>query len=305
MARILADGHGAVKGDHRAWQTGQRAVMLRPVGHHAGSQPRAVLITSLRNPRIVALRKLTQRRQRRRQRRFVAEGLQALHMALAAGWCAQEVYHCPACFNGPAAMQLVQRFSAGGARLIEVSEHVMQALSEREAPQGVVATFALPQASLTALQLRRPALVLLLDRLRDPGNMGALLRTADAVGAGAVLLLPPCVDPTDPKVLRAGMGSFFSLPVITVDSRPTLLAWLKQQGLPLIGAEAEGGQIWTEVDWRGGLALALGNEAQGLDEMLAAECGRLAALPLHGLAESLNVAVAGGVLMYAWRAANP
>lgn len=266
---------------------------------------RALLITSLRNPRIVALRKLTQRRQRRLQRRFVAEGLQALHMALAAGWRAQEVYHCPACFSGPAAPQLLQRFSAGGARLIEVSAHVMQALSEREAPQGVLATFALPQASLAELQPREPALVLLLDRLRDPGNMGALLRTADAVGAGAVLLLPPCVDATDPKVLRASMGSFFSLPVITVDSLPAMLEWLRQHGLPLIGAEAEGGRLWTELDWRGGLALALGNEAQGLDEALAEQCERLAALPLHGLAESLNVAVAGGVLMYAWRAANP
>ena len=264
-----------------------------------------MLITSLRNPRIVALRKLTQRRQRRLQGRFVAEGLQALHMALAAGWRAQEVYHCPACFSGTAASQLVQRFSAAGARLIEVNAHVMQALSEREAPQGLLATFALPQASLADLQLREPALVLLLDRLRDPGNMGALLRTADAVGAGAVLLLPPCVDATDPKVVRASMGSFFSLPVITVDSLPTLLAWLKRQGLPLIGADGREGQLWTELDWRGGLALALGNEAHGLDEMLAEQCERLAALPLHGLAESLNVAVAGGVLTYAWRAANP
>ena len=101
------------------------------------------------------------------------------------------------------------------------------------------------------------------------------------------------------------MGSLFSLPVVQVESVPTLLTWLQEQGLPLCGADAARGQLWTELDWRGGLALALGNEAQGLDDRLAARCERLAMLPLRGRAESLNVAVAGGVLMYAWRAANP
>ena len=264
-----------------------------------------MIITSLRNPRIVALRKLDQRRQRRLQGRFVAEGLQALHMALEAGWRAQEVYHCPACFNGPAAEELLKRFIAGGARPTEVSEYVMQALSQREAPQGLVATMALPRTTLADLQLPQRPLVLLLDRLRDPGNMGTLLRTADAVGASAVLLLPPCVDPYDPKVLRASMGSLFNLPVVTLDSLATLTPWLKDGGLPLLGADALRGQAWTELAWQGGLALALGNEAEGLQEALLERCAQLVALPVHGRAESLNVAVAGGVLMYAWRAANP
>ena len=264
-----------------------------------------MIITSLRNPRIVALRKLDQRRQRRRQGRFAAEGLQALRMALEAGWQAQEVYHCPACFVGPAAADLLQQFVAGGARTIEVNEHVMHALSEREAPQGLVATLTLPRSGLADLQLPQHPLVLVLDRLRDPGNMGTLLRTADAVGAGAVLLLPPCVDPFDPKVLRASMGSLFNLPVITLDSLAPLASWLQQQGLPLLGADAARGRPWTELDWQGGAALALGNEAEGLDESLLTLCERLVALTVRGRAESLNVAVAGGVLMYAWRAANP
>lgn len=264
-----------------------------------------MIITSLRNPRIVDLRKLDQRRQRRRQGRFVAEGLQALRMALEAGWQAQEIYHCPACFTGPTAEDLLLQFVAGGARPIEVNEHVMQALSEREAPQGLVATLALPRSGLADLQLPQRSLVLVLDRLRDPGNMGTLLRTADAVGAGAVLLLPPCVDPFDPKVLRASMGSLFSLPVIMLDSLAPLAPWLQQQGLPLLGADAMRGRLWTEMDWQGGLALALGNEAEGLAESLLNLCEGLAALPVQGHAESLNVAVAGGVLMYAWRAANP
>ena len=263
-----------------------------------------MIITSLRNPRIVALRKLGRRRQRLLQGRFLAEGLQALHMAQEAGWSPLELYHCPALFSSPAAADLLGRFREGGARPVEVSEHVMRGLSDREEPQGLVATFALPQVTLAHLQLPPEPLVLLLDRLRDPGNLGTLLRTADAVGASAVLLLPPCVDPHDPKVVRASMGSCFSLPVVTVDSSEALLAWLRERELPLYGGDASG-QLWTTLDWRGGLALAMGNEAEGLDGALTQHCDHLAALPQQGRAESLNVAVAGGVLMYAWRAANP
>lgn len=264
-----------------------------------------MIITSLRNPRIVALRKLGRRRQRLQQGRFLAEGLQALHVAQEAGWNPLELYHCPALFSSPAAAELLARFREGGAWPVEVSEHVMRGLSDREEPQGLVATFALPQVTPADLLLPPDPLVLLLDRLRDPGNLGTLLRTADAVGASAVLLLPPCVDPHDPKVVRASMGSCFSLPVVTVESPEALLAWLRERGLPLYGGDAAGGQLWTALDWRGGLALALGNEAEGLDEALTARCDYLAALPQQGRAESLNVAVAGGVLMYAWRAANP
>lgn len=263
-----------------------------------------MIISSPRNPHIVALRKLDQRRQRQRQGRFAAEGLQLLHMALAAGWQAQELFYCPACFTGPTAPELLQGFSVGEARLHEVSEPLLRALSGRDAPQGLLVTFALPQTTLADIRLPEQPLVLVLDRARDPGNLGTLLRTADAVGASAALLLPPCVDPLDPKALRASMGSYFNLPVVQVESTGMLLAWLQQQGLPLYGADARG-RRWTELDWAGGRALALGNEAQGLDEALASHCERLVGLPLYGRAESLNVAVAGGILMYAWRSANP
>ena len=159
-----------------------------------------MIITSLRNPQIVALRKLGQRRQRRLQGRFAAEGLQALHMALATGWQAQEVFYCPARFTGPAAPELLQRFEAGGARLYEVSESLLQTLSERDNSQGLVVTFPLPQTTLADLSLPAQPLLLLLDRLRDPGNLGSLLRTADAVGASAAYCCSrPASIPATPK----------------------------------------------------------------------------------------------------------
>jgi RNA methyltransferase, TrmH family len=143
-----------------------------------------------------------------------------------------------------------------------------------------------------------------LDRLRDPGNVGTLIRTADAVGADAVILITPGVDVYDPRTIRASMGSLFNLPVVAVDSVPDLFAWWQQHHLRAVGADAARGMMWTDYDWQGGRALVLGNEAQGLSDDLARAIVDWVALPIYGQADSLNVAVAGGVLLYAWVAAN-
>jgi TrmH family RNA methyltransferase len=167
----------------------------------------------------------------------------------------------------------------------------------------LVATFALPDSKLNTLKLLPDSLVLVLDRLRDPGNVGTLLRTADAVGAGAVLLLTPAADLYDPKTIRASMGSLFNLPVIAVNDPAGLFTWLARNELRVLAADSRG-QPWTAQDWQGGVALVLGNEAEGLSADLLMRIEDFVALPIYGQAESLNVAVAGGVLMYAWAAAN-
>lgn len=259
-------------------------------------------ITSTRNPRIVDARKLDQRKHRHEQGRFAVEGLQLLGMALDGGYTPQEIFYAPDLFTGETAPALLKRFRQSAAQLVEVSADVMRALSERDTPQGIFATFRLPDAGLESLQLSGDELVIVLDRLRDPGNVGTILRTADAVGAGAVIMLTPGVDLFDPKTVRASMGSLFNLPVIHTDDAAVLFQYIKDAGLRIIGADAARGQ--THVDWRGGAALVLGNEAQGLSSDLEAYITEWAALPIYGKADSLNVAVAGGVFMYAWVSAN-
>lgn len=262
------------------------------------------LITSIRNPRIAAARKLDQRKHREEQGRFGVEGLQLLGMALDAGYRPQEVFYCEDLFAGETAPALLQRFRQTPADVIAVSAEVLRALSERDTPQGLFATFQLPDTGLDTVLLRGDELVIVLGRLRDPGNVGTILRTADAVGAGAVLLLTPGVDLFDPKTVRASMGSLFNLPVAQTGDAARLFARLSAAGLRVIGADSARGQLWTQVDWRGGMALVLGNEAQGLSDDLSAHITDWAALPIYGKADSLNVAVAGGVFMYAWAAAN-
>jgi TrmH family RNA methyltransferase len=262
------------------------------------------IITSTRNRRIVEARKLDQRKHRQRQGRFLVEGLQLLHMALDAGVHPTEVFYCEHQFAGTEAAALLRRFRQTDADLVAVSEHVMQTLSQRDAPQGVVAAFALFETPLQQLQLTGRELVVVLDRLQDPGNLGTLIRTADAVGAGAVVLIEPCVDPFDPKTVRGTMGSLFNVPLVQTADVPSLFAWLCRQGLRTVGADARLGEPWGQGLWEGGVALILGNEARGLSEDVRAHAETWARLPIVGKAESLNVAVAGGVLMYAWLQAN-
>lgn len=263
-----------------------------------------MLITSTRNPRIVNARKLGQRKHRQQQHRFAVEGLQTLGMALTADYQPQDVFYCDDLFAGETAPALLAQFRQTGADLIAVSSDVLRALSDRDTPQGIVATFGLPDTQLESIQLDENQLVIVLDRLRDPGNLGTILRTADAAGASAVIVRTPGVDPFDPKTVRASMGSLFNLPLAQVADVERLMSWLADYHLPVVGADATRGQRWTSLDWHGGMALVLGNEAQGLADDLTGHITTWAALPIDGQAESLNVAVAGGVLMYAWVAAN-
>ncbi|MCS7261465.1 MAG: RNA methyltransferase [Anaerolineae bacterium] len=262
------------------------------------------MITSRRNPRIVALRKLDMRKYRWQQRRFRVEGLQLLHMALDAGARPLEVLYCREQFTGQEAPRLLQRFAQAGATLLEVSPEVMQSVCEREIGQGLVATFALGETALRPLPIRSHDLVIVLDRLQDPGNMGTLIRTADAVGAAAAVLIEPCVDPYEPKAVRGSMGSLFHVPLVMTADLPRLFAWLTEQGLRIVGADAHVGEPWGDVTLRGGVALVLGNEARGISADVRPYVQDWVRLPIVGKAESLNVAVAGGVLMYTWLRRN-
>ncbi|MFL7794449.1 MAG: TrmH family RNA methyltransferase [Anaerolineae bacterium] len=274
------------------------------------------VITSTRNRRIVEARKLDQRKHRQRQGRFLVEGLQILHMALDAAQAAAqaaakvarthplEVFYCKDLFVGTEAPTLLERFRQTDAELVPVAEHVMESLSERDAPQGIVATFTLSEAPFEKLWLHGDGLVVVLDRLQDPGNLGTLIRTADAVGAAAVILIEPCVDPFDPKTVRGSMGSLFNLPLARTSDVPVLFDRLRSHGLRSVGADAHQGRAWWQDLWKGGVALILGNEAQGLSEDVRPHVEEWARLPIVGKAESLNVAIAGGVLMYEWLRAN-
>lgn len=264
-------------------------------------------ITSTANRHVIEARKLRQRKHRQEQRLFLLEGLQLLTMALDAGARAAQVFYCPEQFSGKQGPALVERFARSDAELLQVTPSVMAALSDRDGPQGIAATFSLFSAELSDLRLTGTDLVVVLDRPQDPGNLGGLVRTADAVGAAGVVVLEPAVDLFDPKAIRASMGSLFNLPVV-LTPHPAALDLLEQQGVTPTGASEHaaelGGGRWGEAALLGSCALVLGNEARGLSPDVTPHIRRWVSLPMRGKAESLNVSVAGGVLMYLWLRAN-
>lgn len=276
-----------------------------------GSPP---IITSRRNPRVVEARKLAKRKHRAQQGRFLVEGLQLLRMGVDAGARPREAFFCPELADDGPGREIAESLADAGADVLVVSPHVMSALAERDAPQGLVASFdtfgielqaTAPDGVAVAPHPDLPSvssdgLVVVLDRLQDPGNLGTLIRTADAVGASAVALIEPSVDPFEPKAVRGSMGSVFTIPLIRADDALPLFEWFSALGLRAVAADAHEGEAWGDTALEGGVALVLGNEARGLSGDLAPLIDARVRLPMAGGAESLNVAVAGGVLMYAW-----
>ena len=286
------------------------------------------MITSTKNQRIVEARKLTQRKHRLRQDRFLVEGLQLLGMAVEAAPARLnkikplEVFYCEELFAGDTAPRLLIELTQLGAEAFHVSPNVLNAISDRDTSQGLAATFALSnlECALNELDLTistnlpayRPtgqstasSLLLILDQLQDPGNLGTLIRTADAVGVRAVILLEPSVDPFDLKTVRGTMGSIFMMPFARTKNIGEFLPHLSKVGYHLTGADAKRGRYaWDRDILTGPVALFLGNEARGLSPELHSYLENYVSLPLYNRVESLNVAIAGGVLMYEWLRVN-
>jgi TrmH family RNA methyltransferase len=281
------------------------------------------MITSTKNPRIVEARKLADRKHRRQQNRFLVEGLQLLSLAVEVMDTPQsqtrvkplELFYSEELFTGETAPRLLHQLTQAGAEAIPIAPHVLDTLSERDVSQGLAATFALsemegslnellPNLSSSALA-SASALLLVLDKLQDPGNLGTLIRTADAVGVQAVILLEPCVDPFDPKTVRGTMGSLFTVPFARTKNAGEVLSCLAEKGYRLVGADGrQGAPPWQSDVLTGPVALVLGNEARGLSPELRPYLQDYVRLPLRGHAESLNVSVAGGALMYEWLRVN-
>lgn len=276
------------------------------------------IVTSTSNTRIVEARKLTQKKHRLRQNRFAAVGLQILGMALegialprmAGSIRPLDVFFCEELFTTDTAPTLLAGLIAAGATDTPVSQRVLETLSNRELSQGLVATFVMdsllhPLDGIPAPDSEQPRLVVVLDRPQYPGNAGTLIRTADAVGAEYVILIEPAVDAFSPASIRASMGSIFAIPTVRTSDISAIAAWAKRASIRLVGADAaDGDDVWASDAMKGSIGLVLGNEGEGLQPDVRRLIDTTVNLPQRGSAESLNVSIAGGILMYEWMRTN-
>ncbi|GIG92409.1 TrmH family RNA methyltransferase [Plantactinospora endophytica] len=254
-----------------------------------------------RTPRIVAARRLHRRRERDTTGRFLAEGPQAVREALAAPGVLVELFGTPAGLDRYA--ELADAASRAGVPVSGVTEEGLAALAETVAPQGIVAVCAQVDVSIGEALARRPRLVAVLAEIRDPGNAGTVLRTADAAGAGAVVFAGDAVDPYNGKCVRSSAGSLFHLDVVRAADPIAVLAELRAAGLTVLAASGYGETDLDELTDAGGLARPtawlFGSEAHGLPAELADAADARVRVPLHGRAESLNLAAAAAVCLYA------
>jgi TrmH family RNA methyltransferase len=250
------------------------------------------MITSTHNPRIQSIRRLqAQSRARREERLFVAEGVRLCEEALEAGWPAQLVIYTDGLSQRGAA--LLDGFAIRGAALEQVSEQVMRSASDTQAPQGILAV--LPQRSLPVPEPLELAFIP--DGVRDPGNLGTMLRTAAAAGVGTVFLPPETVDVFAPKVVRAAMGAHFRLPIYDLN-------WVEIErqvhtaGLRVILAAVGAGTDYTRADLHSPFALVIGSEAEGAGQRAHLLADEQVQIPMPGRIESLNAAVAAGIILF-------
>jgi len=250
------------------------------------------MITSIHNPKIQWVRRLQSRsRERREAQAFVVEGVRLVEEALHAGWQASLVlYEVSLDERG---QKVVQGFAGQGAAIEEVSPEVLQAASDTETPQGLLAV--LPLRTLPLPQ--QLDFIFIPDGVKDPGNLGTMLRTAASAGVDAVLLPEDTVDVYAPKVLRAAMGAHFRLPIEAL-SWVEISVLLERRGLHVYLADADAGTAYTQADFRNPLALVVGGEAQGASPFAASLATDRVHIPLPGGMESLNAAIAGAILLF-------
>ena len=240
------------------------------------------IITSPKNPKVLLWRSLKDTRGRRETGCFLVEGFKAVEEALASGFpCKALLAQTGADVSLPA-----------GLPVTEVSDRVMEAVCDTRTPQGVAAVMRMRSAPVTGRRL------VALDGVQDPGNVGTILRTADAAGLDGALLSRACADPYSPKVLRATMGSVFHLPFEVVDDLPAALAARRGEGMDILSSQLDGSPFRAYRPSERGYVLVIGSEGSGVTDGVRALATHRLRLPMRGRAESLNAAVAAGIMMY-------
>jgi TrmH family RNA methyltransferase len=254
-------------------------------------------ITAFSNTLVKRVRSLRDKKHRRAEGLFLAEGLRILTEAREAGRIPDYLFFANDSARHPLVTTLIDTVEGAGGEAIQTSHDILSKLSGKDNPQAVVGVFPEFTTPLAALDRTSSSIWLVAERLRDPGNLGTILRTGDAVGAGGLILIDDCVDPFSVEAVRASMGALFTVPIAQA-SWDEFLPWLRSGPGQLVGLSLQ-----TDTDYRGTsytspTFLLTGNEAQGLPEAFEAECDLLVKLPMLGKADSLNAAVATAVMAY-------
>lgn len=254
-------------------------------------------ITSLQNQRVKDAIKLRDRRQRTKQGRMLIDGARELGRAIDAGIELLEVFVCESLCHTDEARRALPRLESSGAELLPVTPEVFAKLAFGDRAEGVLGVARTPTPRLDELRLPDEPLVAVAENIEKPGNLGAVLRSADAAGVSAVLAAGSGTDLYNPNVIRASLGTIFTLPV-AVAPEMEILAWLRERKFRVFAARVDAEKLYTEVSYSGAAAIVLGSEAAGLTDAWSGDGVTPIKLPMCGAADSLNISAAAAVLFY-------
>lgn len=263
----------------------------------AGAPTASPPISSARNPRVRAVAALRDRAAREEAGLTIVDGAREIARAIGSGAIVEEAFVCEELLRTPAAVEAARLLGSSGAAVVSVSPAVLERLAFGARSEGVVAVVRIPPTGLDALRLGPDPLVVVLEGVEKPGNVGAVLRSADGAGADAVIAADPQTDLFNPNAIRASLGTIFAVGVAVASTAETI-AWLRAHRLRIVAARVDGPRLHTEADLRGPLALVLGSEAHGLASAWGGPDVEAVRLPMLGVADSLNVAAAAAILLY-------
>ena len=259
--------------------------------------PNRPILTSLANPRIKAALALRERRDRDRTGRTVVDGAREVRRAIDAGAVVEEVFICEPLLGGDDARVALDRLRTSSTTIESVSETVFARLAFGDRAEGIVAVVRIPSLDLARLVLPAEPLVIVIEGVEKPGNVGAVLRSVDGAGADALVAADARTDLFNPNAIRASAGTIFGVPLAAA-ATTEVLPWLGEQGLRIVTARADAERVYTDADLTGPLAIALGAEAEGLSASWAGPGFEAVRLPMFGVADSLNISVSAAILLY-------
>ncbi len=260
-----------------------------------GSPPEK--ITSLQNPRVKQLVKLRDRRPRDAAGVFMVEGYRQIRRALEKNITLRELYFCPDWFLGENENALIKQAQESGALLIELSKDAFAKVAYRERPDGLLALAPQWKRSLDDLKLPNEPFMLVVEAIEKPGNLGTILRSADAAGCDAVIVCDPVTDIFNPNVVRASTGVLFSVPLVVADSEQ-VHAWLKARAISTVATTPSAEKLYTDTNLRGPMAVIMGSEQYGLSDFWLENADAPVRIPMAGQADSLNVAMATIITLF-------
>ena len=254
-------------------------------------------ITSIHNPRVKALAKLRKRSERDKQGVFITEGYRPITRALAAGFHFDEIYYCTEWFLGNNEQKVLNDALQTGAKLTRLGKDAFAKIAYRERPEGLIGIGKQWHTTLNDLKLSKNPFLIVVEAIEKPGNLGTILRSADATGAEAVIVCDAVTDLFNPNVVRASTGVLFTTPTVITDSKSTI-EFLRQHHIESLAATPAAKELYTDVELTKPVAIVMGSEQFGLTDLWLENCDLPVRLPMAGVADSLNVSAATVAIAY-------